>query len=72
LVRSPARTIPAAFRPVTAASPLIAAWLVRFQARGLNRASNERDEHMKQDVYEKITLIIVADLEQGVPPWLQS
>ena len=26
---------------------------------------------MKQDVYERITAKIVADLEQGVRPWLK-
>ena len=38
---APARTKSGAFRPVTAAPPLIAAWLVRFR-RGLNRPANEK------------------------------
>ena len=38
---------------------------------GLNRPCNERNEQMKQDVYERITAKIVTSLEQGVRPWLK-
>jgi N-terminal domain of anti-restriction factor ArdC len=56
------------FPVLTPIPPLIGASLVRLHAQPL-LSLGERS--VKADVYERITSRIVAELEQGVRPWLK-
>ena len=52
---------------LTAAPPLIAAWLVGLHAQPARKGRKA----MNTDVYRRVTDSIVAELEKGVRPWLK-